>query len=646
MKKVAVIMESWMRCFTYAWPSGMLTRIKEDDEDVSLYIFNCSANWSSDEAYNRGEYNIFRLPDFKDFDGIVLDLNNTNDENVRVSIFEAVKQSGVPAVVIGNYYEGLHSVAIDNYSAMHSIIEHLYEEHNSRKFWFIMGPEDNYESNMRTKAIKDFIKEKNIPACDYDFYYESFDHKCGRNGYHLFMKYCRELPDAIVCANDNIAVGCLEEAAKDGFKAPDDFLITGFDDLDKSRFYNPRISTMSYIREDIGYYSMDYFLKHWRGEEQDEVTYTKTTPIFWDSCGCKSDITIDLKNHLKGNIVYNIEVTDFEAQVLELKYALSHCTSVQEMLDCIPKCIPSLHCDAMYLVMDKHLDADLELNKNKVKDVVYDIYDDPFVEIGYPKDMTMAFSYENKNIVSTRKAYDRLDKIFPAFDCDEKGANFLFIPIHFKEKSVGYFVIRNAIYLMEKQFLFEIINSLMNALENLYNQEKLSRMNYALSVLYNHDALTMLHNRMGLDRGARLIDRCHAEGRKAFVMYIDLDRLKYINDTFGHEYGDIAIKAVADVIRKYASQNKSERMAYRLGGDEFLLVNCCDNPDKLPKLVADMKKDLKAIGTTKNFPVSLSMSVGYIITDPNRPKALDKYIKEADDIMYKDKVSRRMNRTE
>jgi diguanylate cyclase (GGDEF)-like protein len=199
---------------------------------------------------------------------------------------------------------------------------------------------------------------------------------------------------------------------------------------------------------------------------------------------------------------------------------------------------------------------------------------------------------------------------------------------------------------MEKQFLFEIINSLMNALENLYNQEKLSRMNYALSVLYNHDALTMLHNRMGLDRGARLIDRCHAEGRKAFVMYIDLDRLKYINDTFGHEYGDIAIKAVADVIRKYASQNKSERMAYRLGGDEFLLVNCCDNPDKLPKLVADMKEDLKAIGTTKNFPVSLSMSVGYIITDPNRPKALDKYIKEADDIMYKDKVSRRMNRTE
>ena len=68
MKKIAVIMESWMRCFTYAWPSGMLTKIKESGADVNLYIFNSSANWSEDEKYNMGEYNIFRLPNLEEYD--------------------------------------------------------------------------------------------------------------------------------------------------------------------------------------------------------------------------------------------------------------------------------------------------------------------------------------------------------------------------------------------------------------------------------------------------------------------------------------------------------------------------------------------------------------------------------------------------
>ena len=45
MKKIAIIMESWNRYFTYAWPSGMLNRINELGEDINLYIFNCSGNW-------------------------------------------------------------------------------------------------------------------------------------------------------------------------------------------------------------------------------------------------------------------------------------------------------------------------------------------------------------------------------------------------------------------------------------------------------------------------------------------------------------------------------------------------------------------------------------------------------------------------
>ena len=55
--------------------------------------------------------------------------------------------------------------------------------------------------------------------------------------------------------------------------------------------------------------------------------------------------------------MYGIETRRFEDQVLALEYELMRCNTVQEMMYCIPQCIPSLKCDAMYLVLDPHMDA-------------------------------------------------------------------------------------------------------------------------------------------------------------------------------------------------------------------------------------------------------------------------------------------------
>ena len=98
MRKIALIMDEWKRCFTFAWPSGILQRIREVEEDVNLYIFSSSGNWSWDEEYNIGEYNIYQLPDFRKFDGIILDLNNIVLDDVRQEVIERAKASGVPVV--------------------------------------------------------------------------------------------------------------------------------------------------------------------------------------------------------------------------------------------------------------------------------------------------------------------------------------------------------------------------------------------------------------------------------------------------------------------------------------------------------------------------------------------------------------------
>ena len=252
MKKIALIMESWKRYFTYAWPAGILQRIRETNEDVNLYIFNSSDGWTKDEEYKMGEYNIFRLPDLKDFDGVVLDLNNISNHSTHKEIIQKVKDANIPAISVANAIDDCYYVGIDNYSAMRKIISHLHNRHNCQKFWFVMGPPDNYETKQRASALIDYVKEHNLSYSENDIYYESYEYQCGINAFQ-HLKVCHEqMPDAIICCNDNIAVGICEAAAKSGYHVPDDFCVTGFDDFDKASYYMPCISTIGHFREVVG----------------------------------------------------------------------------------------------------------------------------------------------------------------------------------------------------------------------------------------------------------------------------------------------------------------------------------------------------------------------------------------------------------
>lgn len=640
MKKIALIMESWMRYFTYAWPSGILQKIKESNLDVNLYIFNSSGNWSDDEIYNQGEYNIFNLPDLQDFDGIVLDVNNIEDLGVRDALVDRVRKSGVPAVVIGNHFDGLHSVEINNGKAMQEVIEHLHGHHQCKSFWFIMGPKDNYENQRRDASIREYLGEHRIEQ--YQCYYGDFGCECGIRGFEKLLAQ-NPLPDAIVCANDNIAVGVLATAEKRGLFAPKDFLLTGFDDLDKSRYYSPKISTVSYIREELGYAAMEVLEELWQGKAVEEILYTDIKTIFWDSCGCSSDIHIDVKEHLKNSILYGIETEDFEKQLLKLKYTLTQCESVQKMLECIPQCIPSLRCDELYLVTDRRLYRNVG-NIPFTEQMGLLLTEDAFEEEGYPEEMHFAFSYTKDGVGGKDGQKSVGNHIFPMFECKEAGVDFLFLPLHFREKCIGYFAIRNAVYLMEKQFLFDIINALTTALENLYSRERLKDMNQVLTALYNHDPMTMLYNRQDLEKlGNLYLKERHRDGSTVYVVYLDLDRLKYINDKFGHEQGDLAIKAVAHAMQELFPNGS---LLFRLGGDEFLAICSGMNEDELQGIYDRIQNALQETVEKSRLPYELGVSFGYAAAPADAARPLSEYIHTADDNMYACKVERKKQRTD
>lgn len=629
MKKIALIMDSWKRYFVYAWPAGIMQRMRETNEDVNLYIFNSSGSWSKDEAYNWGEYNIYRLPKLEEFDGIILDLNNISQSEVLEEVVERARKAEVPVLSISREVEGFYYVGVDNYSAIKKMIAHLHQCHGCRRFWFVMGPEDNYEDQRREAALRDYMKEQGLPFSEQDFYFESYEYSCGVNGFqHLFSVH-GELPEAVICANDNIALGVCEAASSCGYSVPEDFLVTGFDNFDKARNFKPRISTVSYVREEVGWLCGDVLLRLWAGEQVPRCNYTEVEHIFWESCGCCQEAIRDDRQYMKERLLYEIETNDFDAGVLALSQQLMHCSTVEQMMDCIPKAIPSMRCDATYLVLDEHMDFFKEQTEVRPPELWQS---ENFRKVGYPEKMRVRFAYENGQ--NAGQQGEVLEDIFPKFE-KGSGGDYLFLPLHFDEQAVGYFVIQNGVYLMEKQYLFQVVNALNTALENLHRNEKLEYMNRVLSRMYLMDSMTGLYNRRGYQQlFENFLARIHQAGERALIMFLDLDRLKLINDTLGHEYGDYAIVVVGDVLRSHCDK---DCMAARIGGDEFLLVKRLDSEEEARRLKENILCQMDHQAEDVRFPMELTVSMGIVVSDPLSGKCLEDYRKEADRMMYKEK---------
>ena len=81
-RKIAIIADGWRRHITYVWIRGCRNYIKEHELDIEISVFHSFGNFSRDEKFNTGEYNIIHLPDLSQFDGIILEVTNMLNQKI------------------------------------------------------------------------------------------------------------------------------------------------------------------------------------------------------------------------------------------------------------------------------------------------------------------------------------------------------------------------------------------------------------------------------------------------------------------------------------------------------------------------------------------------------------------------------------
>lgn len=158
------------------------------------------------------------------------------------------------------------------------------------------------------------------------------------------------------------------------------------------------------------------------------------------------------------------------------------------------------------------------------------------------------------------------------------------------------------------------------------------------------DQLTGLYNRRAFltlaERQVRIANRA---GRELLLLFLDLDHFKQINDTLGHHTGDLALKDIAEVLRR--TYRESDIVA-RLGGDEFVILAIEATPGIADTLIARLEHNLVLYQVEKARPYTLSFSIGLAIYDPTHPCSVEELMKQADNHMYEQKRNKQGNRSE
>jgi len=172
-------------------------------------------------------------------------------------------------------------------------------------------------------------------------------------------------------------------------------------------------------------------------------------------------------------------------------------------------------------------------------------------------------------------------------------------------------------------------------------QERLAQTVEALRTLALIDELTGLHNRRGFTALAEhQIKVAHQTGRPLLIFFADLDDLKTINDTFGHEAGDQALRDAARLLR--ATFRESDLLA-RIGGDEFVVLACDATRSDADLFASRLHAALRAHNALPGRRFTLSISTGATAYDSRKAESLETLMKRADAAMYRDKRLRRIS---
>lgn len=531
--------------------------------DYNLIIFSTFGEYDNNREYITGECNMLEIPCYEKLDAVVLLLDTFDIPGMEERLLNQLKKRiTCPVISIRKKQEGCINIFSHDKEEVSRMVEHMIDVHQAKKIYYLSGPAHMHDIVSREEGFRETVVRRGLDFDESYIYPGNLWYDVGERAVDYFLSLPGTLPDAILCANDYMAVSVCGELNRRNIRVPEDIRIAGFDDVVEAREIYPQITTVQVRPEDFAARAMEVIQQYDRGERLSEVYWVGSQNQYRSSCGCGlSD----------GNLV-----TMFR-QLLENNRRLIHLGKQNTFMVFRMESITRY--EELPVLIDRFIEGNEGVQNFFICLNEGDRYENQKDE-GNPftDDMVLTIHayYNDAHVIQVdmpKEVFDRR-QLLPV-SCQKDAPQIYYAnPMHYKEHCFGYALIafKHHQFCECGDFYQSFIVNLSSVLQTIWLQEHIKQLNEAKFHLMRYERETDIYNKYGfMEVMSEWLGSAYEKKYSLAVLCVKIINLQQLMECYGWLEKDVVVAGVVTAIRKVIA-GQSENIIGRIGENELYIV--------------------------------------------------------------------------
>ncbi|MCQ2435160.1 MAG: EAL domain-containing protein [Oscillospiraceae bacterium] len=583
--------------------------IEAKKRGYAVLTFNSDVDASDSSACDMKSYSVYDLIPYGIVDAVVIMAETIHNQIVADSICSAAAAVRIPVLSYDGILREYPSVYCYTNQSFTDLLDHMLTVHNCRKIDLLTGEHGSYASEKMVAAYQDVLRASGIPFDASRVEYGEYSEKSASEAAERLI--AKDVPDAIVCMDDTMAMACCTVLRRHSLRVPEDVLVTGMGGIVREQTHSPRLTTCVKDYASMTKVLFDTADLLIAGENVQLMCEIPAILRTSESCGCAVKEQRDMNdaiNYLHNCIQVTVRQEANESRILGTLMRREHSTVI-DYLDVLADHLS----DHSYLCLRDCIAPDSSEN------ILANFADSSELM------STVTVSRKEKRYAITPRA-----KLVPELETALFRNGYLVLTsIFFQQETYGYYAYYGS-RLKEDCFkLPKFLHTAGNVIGASLNAARLLAMNERILTARIRDSLTGMLN---LNGGMRTLSEQIQSGTQAenrlIMVVVGLKNLRQINSIFGHLEGDQALLGLSSAINDCID---SDVVAARIGGDEFMIAYFSSNlhADNSDALVSVLMKRLHSYNQVSGKSYSLDTAIGKVSAQVTPDLSLEGMLNEA-----------------
>lgn len=601
-----------------------------ENHGFKLMVFNSVVDFYNNDAYDEGAKQIYRTVNYGLIDALIIYADSFCTKSICKEIIEDAKAHSIPVTVIGDigeFADGCCFILREYRQAYKEVINHLINEHGYTDTCFIAGrAEDDFDSQIRIQCYKEVLEENNLAYSDDLIYYGEYWSGPAKKAVEDMVKAKGRPPQAIICANDFMAISVCEKLHELGYSVPNDVAVTGFDGVPDAEYFNPKLTTCKADAEELAKLCIAKAEEAFGGRSIDGIENQKYAPIIGASCGCSSssDVHRSDASHLF-HMIQDME--NHESHIYAWMDKLVESADISEMSEKLSQCI----LPESYICLKSNF-------------ITSAFTQELYGENAQPSDRLVVIPQKDDKSIDMFSEISA-ESIIPELDeWAEDGTAYILSAVFVGAECCGYYALKTQTLeycAHQMNRISKTINIAMNSALN-HLRQKLMRRSIENASFIN--PVTELPNLRGANKWFEDFSADENNKKKVLAVSIySMPKYKYIYENYGIKDIEEVLCFVAETLKL---ANTTDCFIAHVSENEFIIVNYFDDGKDISRVINSATSvffsNIENYNSSSNKEYFIEINCGCTVVNPGWTGDLSLYTKLASIEMYASRIKNGM----